>query len=166
MKTAFPGQPSGLRENPTPEQETLVLSYRLTFSRVRVCSAYLNERSLASRRSRCLASPTEFEASAFQTTVVPGSSCQGCGSGRGKNHLLAFPQKSEMSNKSASADFYFRDEGSIVLLTPLSPTAHEFVEEWIGSDNGYQPYWPTVVIERRYEGPILEGVLAEGMVIA
>lgn len=72
-----------------------------------------------------------------------------------------------MSNtKSASADFYLRDEASIVLLTPLSPSAHEFVEERIGSDNGYQPYWPTVLIERRYAKAILEGVIAEGMVVA
>jgi hypothetical protein len=51
-------------------------------------------------------------------------------------------------------------------LTPLSPSAHEFVEERIGSDNGFQPYWPTVVIERRYAQDILEGVIAEGMVVA
>jgi len=63
-------------------------------------------------------------------------------------------------------DFSFRDEGSLVLLTPLSPLAHEFVEERIGSENGFQPYWPTVVIERRYAQDILEGVIAEGMVVA
>src|SRR5712664_1512549 len=99
-------------------------------------SRTFNERSLASRRSRCLASPTEFEASVLHATVVPGSSCQGCGSRRGKNHLVALPQKSEMANrngKPARPDFSVRDEGSLVLLTPLSPSAHEFVEERIGS---------------------------------
>lgn len=69
-------------------------------------------------------------------------------------------------SKSKSPDFSFRDEGSLVLLTPLSPSAHEFVEERIGSDSGFQPYWPTVVIERRYAQAILEGAIAEGMVIA
>jgi hypothetical protein len=69
-------------------------------------------------------------------------------------------------SKTKSPDFSFRDEGSLVLLTPLSPSAHEFVEERIGSKNGFQPYWPTVVIERRYAEDILEGVIAEGMVIA
>lgn len=68
--------------------------------------------------------------------------------------------------RKTTPDFSFRDEGSLVLLTPLSPSAHEFVEERIGSDNGFQPYWPTVVIERRYAQAILEGVIAEGMVIA
>jgi hypothetical protein len=69
-------------------------------------------------------------------------------------------------SKTQSPDFSFRDEGSLVLLTPLSPLAHEFVEERLGSDNGFQPYWPTVVIERRYAQDILEGAIAEGMVIA
>jgi hypothetical protein len=45
-----------------------------------------------------------------------------------------------------------RDEGSLILLTPLSSSAREFVEQRIGSDNGFQPYWPTVVIERRLGG--------------
>lgn len=71
-----------------------------------------------------------------------------------------------MRSPKTKADFTLRDEGSIVLLTPLSPSAHEFVEERIGSENGFQPYWPTVVIERRYAEDILEGVIAEGMVIA
>ena len=69
-------------------------------------------------------------------------------------------------SRKTTPDFFIRDEGSIVLLTPLSPSAHEFVEERIGSDNGFQPYWPTVVIERRYAQDILEGVIAEGMVVA
>src|ERR1700741_5442718 len=64
-----------------------------------------------------------------------------------------------------TTDFSFRDEGAIVLLTPLSPSAHEFVEERIGRD-GFQPFWPTVVIEKRYAQTILEGALAEGLVIA
>ena len=69
-------------------------------------------------------------------------------------------------SRKTTPDFSFRDEGSLVLLTPLSPSAHEFVEERIGSENGYQPMWPTVVIERRYFDDIAEGILAENMVIA
>jgi hypothetical protein len=63
-------------------------------------------------------------------------------------------------------DFILRDEGSIVLLTPCTDAAHEWLDENIGQDNGYQPMWPTVVIERRYAQDILEGVIAEGMVVA
>lgn len=82
------------------------------------------------------------------------------------NGLESRPGVIQKSRKTVSPDFSFRDEGSIVLLTPLSPSAHEFVEERIGSGNGFQPYWPTVAIERRYAQDILEGVIAEGMVIA
>ena len=70
------------------------------------------------------------------------------------------------NGKPASADFTVRDEGSIVLLTPLSPSAHAFVEERIGSDNGFQRYWPTVVIEARYFPDIADVIIAEGMVLA
>jgi hypothetical protein len=80
--------------------------------------------------------------------------------------LESRPDVIHKSRKTISPDFMLRDEGSIVLLTPVSPSAHEFVEERIGSDNGFQPYWPTVVIESRYAQAILEGVIAEGMVIA
>ena len=73
------------------------------------------------------------------------------------NHLL---------RRISCPDFSIRNEGSIVLLTPLSPSAHEFVEQRIGSDNGYQPYWPTVVIEARYFSDIADGIIDEGMVIA
>jgi hypothetical protein len=76
------------------------------------------------------------------------------------------PRKGKMDSPNSHPDFTVRDEGSLVLLTPLSSFAHEFVEERIGSDNGFQPYWPTVVIEKRYAQDILEGVIAEGMVIA
>ena len=82
------------------------------------------------------------------------------------NGLESRPDVIQKSSETISPDFSFRDEGSIVLLTPLSPSAQQFVEERIGSDNGFQPYWPTVVIERRYAQDILEGVIAEGMVIA
>jgi hypothetical protein len=88
------------------------------------------------------------------------------GSRNGRDGLESRPNVIRKSSKTESPDFSFRDEGSIVLLTPLSPSAHEFVEERIGSNNGFQPYWPTVVIERRYAQDILEGVIAEGMVIA
>lgn len=70
------------------------------------------------------------------------------------------------NGKPARSDFSARDEGSLILLTPLSTSAHEFVEEKIGSANGFQPYWPTVVIERRYFSDIAEGILADGLVLA
>lgn len=62
-------------------------------------------------------------------------------------------------------DFKVRDEGSLVLLTPETDEAKVWADEHIGQDNGYQPYWPTVVIEHRYADAILEGIELDGLTI-
>lgn len=67
-----------------------------------------------------------------------------------------------MSTKTAS-DFTVQNEGSIVLLHPHTDAARSWVEEHIGEDNGYQPYWPSVVIEPRYVGDIVNGITADGL---
>jgi hypothetical protein len=63
-------------------------------------------------------------------------------------------------------DFVLENHRTIFLLRPQNEQAIAWIDEHIGSENDFQPYWPTVVIERCYVLPILEGVLAEGMVIA
>jgi len=63
------------------------------------------------------------------------------------------------------SDIQVRNEGSIVLLEPLTDAAREWVEENIGSSNGYQPYWPTVVCEPRCVPPILSGMRFDGLEI-
>ena len=62
-------------------------------------------------------------------------------------------------------DFTILVDGSIFLLTPLSESARDWIEQNIGKDNGFQPWWPTVVIEHRYVADILEGIRSDGMVI-
>ena len=62
-------------------------------------------------------------------------------------------------------DIQIQDHGSVVLLVPLSATAKEFFDERIGHANGYQPYWPTVVVEPRYVESIVEDAQAEGLVL-
>jgi hypothetical protein len=62
-----------------------------------------------------------------------------------------------------STDFNFESHGSICLLRPLTPAAIEWVNGQIGQDNGFQPYWPTVVIEPRYCETILRGIAADGL---
>src|SRR5580704_3449087 len=47
-------------------------------------------------------------------------------------------------------DFVVENHGIIFLLKPLTPAATSWVEEHIGQENGYQPYFPTVVVEPRY----------------
>ncbi len=61
-----------------------------------------------------------------------------------------------------SVDFSFENHNSICLLRPLTPAAIEWVNEQIGQDNGFQPYYP-VVIEPRYCEHILRGIAADGL---
>jgi hypothetical protein len=66
---------------------------------------------------------------------------------------------------SVKSDFLLRDEGSIILLTPHTDAAHDWVNEHIGQDNGYQPYFPTVVVEPRYIADIVAGIQNDGMAV-
>jgi hypothetical protein len=71
----------------------------------------------------------------------------------------------QSSGTSPSADFTVRNEGSILLLTPHTGPARNWIDEHIGSENGYQPLYPTVVIEPRYVIAILEGIRVAGLEI-
>jgi len=62
-----------------------------------------------------------------------------------------------------SFDFALQDEGTIYLLSPHSAAARSWVEENIGQHNGYQPYWPTVVVEHCYIAQILDGIQLDGL---
>jgi len=61
------------------------------------------------------------------------------------------------------ADIEVANGGSIVLLRPVTSEGRDWVEENIGQDNGYQPYWPTVVCEARYAGDVIDGMVADGL---
>ena len=63
-------------------------------------------------------------------------------------------------------DFSLDNQGSIILLIPHSDPAREWANEHIGSGNGFQPYWPTVVIEARYIEPILQGIVRDGLAVS
>lgn len=62
-------------------------------------------------------------------------------------------------------DFTIRDEGSILLLAPQNSRAEGWLALHVGFDNGYQPWWPTCIIERRYIGPIVDGITGDDLVI-
>jgi hypothetical protein len=57
------------------------------------------------------------------------------------------------------------DAGSIFLLTPHSESARNWIEENIGRTNGFQPYWPTVVVEHRYIADIVDGIRNDGFTV-
>jgi hypothetical protein len=62
------------------------------------------------------------------------------------------------------ANFRIEHHGSIVLIVPLCASARDWLDEHIGKDNGYQPYYPTVVIEPRYLAQIIAGIRRDGLV--
>lgn len=61
-----------------------------------------------------------------------------------------------------SADFRIENHGSIFLVVPLTDEAQTWVEENVSSE-GYQPYWPTVVVEHRYIGNLVDGIRIDGL---
>ena len=70
------------------------------------------------------------------------------------------------SGNSPTADFELQNHGSIFLLIPQTSSAGAWIDEHIGSGNGIQPYYPTVVVEHRYIAAIAEGIIADGLVLA
>ena len=69
------------------------------------------------------------------------------------------------SPNSARFDFSLQHDCSICLLHPHTVAARAWVEDHIGADNGYQPWFPTVVIEPRYLRDILAGIQSSGLVV-
>ena len=57
------------------------------------------------------------------------------------------------------------DSGCIFLLTPRTESARDWIEQNIGKHNGFQPYWPTVVIEHRYIADIVAGIQSDGLTV-
>ena len=69
-------------------------------------------------------------------------------------------------SNTTKSDFALDNHGSLVFLRPLTDLAREWVDVSIGQENGYQPYWPTVVIEPRCVAHICEGIEGDGLAVA
>lgn len=67
--------------------------------------------------------------------------------------------------RTISPDFVVENHGSIYLLMPLTPSATSWIEEHIGQDNGYQPHFPTIVVEHRYIADIVDGIQNDGLAV-
>ena len=63
----------------------------------------------------------------------------------------------------AKQDFTVQHHGSIITLTPLTKAGIDYVNEHIGKDNGFQPYWPTVVFEPRYVSQFIHDIRQSGL---
>jgi len=70
------------------------------------------------------------------------------------------------SGTSPTADFELQNHGSIFLLIPQTLSAHVWIDDHIGKDNGYQPHYPTVVVEHRYVADIVAGIQDDGLAVA
>jgi|SRR5580700_7954001 hypothetical protein len=75
------------------------------------------------------------------------------------------PLKTANSPAPNTPDFRFENHFSICLLRPLTDAARAWVEDHIGADNGYQPQWPSVLLEPRYCGDVLVGIADAGLVV-
>jgi len=62
------------------------------------------------------------------------------------------------------ANFRIEFHTSIYLIVPLCASGREWLDEHLGKDNGYQPYWPTAIVEPRYLGEIIAGIRRDGLV--
>jgi hypothetical protein len=69
------------------------------------------------------------------------------------------------SSPTPAVDFILENHGSILLLHPQNLNAVAWLNENIGQDNGFQPYWPTAVVEARYAAAIVEGMIVDGLAL-
>lgn len=60
-------------------------------------------------------------------------------------------------------EFLLENCGSIFLIHPQNEHAVAWLNENIGQNNGFQPYWPTVVIDHRFVTNIIAGIRADGL---
>jgi len=63
-------------------------------------------------------------------------------------------------------DFELENHGSLFLLRPLNPAADEWMTERLPMDHPETQFWGSaIVIEPRYVAPIVEGIVADGLVL-
>jgi hypothetical protein len=82
------------------------------------------------------------------------------------SHNDSFVASGNSPTDSASKiqpDFVVENHG-IFFLKPLTPAAISWVEDHIGRENGYQPYWPIVLIEHSFITDVVSGILRGGLV--
>jgi hypothetical protein len=63
-------------------------------------------------------------------------------------------------------DFKLENHGSLFLLRPLNSAAKEWMGEHLRMDNPETQFWgDAIVIESRYVAPIVDGIIADGLVL-
>lgn len=62
------------------------------------------------------------------------------------------------------ADVFIADCGSVALFTPMSPAAHEWVEEHVQVES-WQKMGASIACEPRYLKQLVEGMQEDGLVV-
>lgn len=63
-------------------------------------------------------------------------------------------------------DFKLANHGSLFLLRPLNSSAKEWMQEHLPMDNPETRFWgDAIVVEARYIGPIVGGIIEDGLVL-
>jgi hypothetical protein len=71
---------------------------------------------------------------------------------------------SSPTKKKIKWDFRVEYHGAIPLPIPLFDHGLRWVERCVGADNGYQPYYPTVILEPRFLDGVIAGIRRTGLV--
>jgi hypothetical protein len=79
-------------------------------------------------------------------------------SARGRVLLRAF-------RTSTSYDVLIQDEGTISLVRPLTRKARSWIARNVSKERSYQPYLPTLVVERRYLSDLTSGMATDGLAV-
>jgi hypothetical protein len=133
-------------------------SILITVSRVAAISA---ARQPWSQDQRCHPSKCEGIWPSGKPALVLSQTFEGIFSFGGmmsSHDSFAASGSSPTRKKKIKWDFRVEFHGAILLLVPLSDGGLRWVERHIGADNGYQPYYPTVVLEPRYIDDVLVGI--------
>jgi hypothetical protein len=63
-------------------------------------------------------------------------------------------------------DFTLANHGSLFLLSPLNPSAKEWMNEHLPMDSEETQFWSgAIVIESPYASPIVDGIISDGLVL-
>ena len=65
----------------------------------------------------------------------------------------------------SQVDFLLEDHGSILFLHPQNKSAEDWINAYV-SQEGYQPNWPSVLMERRYAADLIQGLQSDGFVVS
>jgi hypothetical protein len=76
------------------------------------------------------------------------------------------PLQRTISSPAITPHFELENHGSLFLLRPLDSIAKEWMNEHLPVDSPETQFWgEAIVIERRYVESIVDGILADGLVL-